>query len=677
MSITRLTEVQRKALRDKSVAVLPNDPSAYNLKSPTVKPKFYGWGIDASNSLFALIDGVIEEANTDIALKQDKAISIDIDEVATETTVENELQLLQTAVETNEDNITTNTTNIDTLQSQMATAISDIDNIEDGTTVVNKALNDKDGNAIDTTYLKKNISILTTLSSLSDSDYIVIGEGSTATKITVGTLRSFMYATNGIFNTVKLEVNEALTTDEEYLATVESPIEYTLYFVPSQLSDTSNNEYNVYMWVVDEWESIDRTIDLSGYTLKDDYDKVVLDEEATLNENLIALGDYILTNEIQSMQIAKYTNYTLMGLISSATEVQLYGGNNIYKYSVANGLVKLGGVYTTDILDYENETVGMQTLYDGLVLLGYAEELHTMTLAFALASNDFPNKFYELVYQFEYGGEEYTFKAYKTGTNNITIFAEGKIWQMTGYTETPLVINLTEYCNTYINDIYLADSLTALEHQSDQSIIIPLVTITSDGLQSKEDKDTFDKVMAGTTKVPSATAADTATTASYMSIGKVISTLNAGENLASGDVIYISDGSDGLTAGRWYKANTNTRKILIGNCLAISPAVYSSGAIMNAILEANNLTNTAFNIADKSWYLQGSISGNYFVSDGNIIDYANLAVSKTYMRVGYSRAANTIYMDGNNDIISLDADKNITYYNGIKLSYDDWIDDDV
>ena len=129
------------------------------------------------------------------------------------------------------------------------------------------------------------------------------------------------------------------------------------------------------------------------------------------------------------------------------------------------------------------------------MLLGYVEELHTMTLAFALASYDFPETFYELVYQFEYGGVDYTFKAYKTGLNNITIFAEGKIFQMTGYTEDPLVINLTEYCSTYINDIYLADSLTALEHQSDQSIIIPLVTITSDGLMSSEDKTKLDSMV--------------------------------------------------------------------------------------------------------------------------------------------------------------------------------------
>ena len=82
-----------------------------------------------------------------------------------------------------------------------------------------------------------------------------------------------------------------------------------------------------------------------------------------MNENLIALATYILDNSIQGMQIAKYANYTLMGLISSATEVQLFGGNNIYQYSVANGLIKLGGAYTTNISDYEDETGGMLTIY--------------------------------------------------------------------------------------------------------------------------------------------------------------------------------------------------------------------------------------------------------------------------------------------------------------------------
>lgn len=66
MAITNLTETQRKALRDKTPYSLPDNPKDYNLKAATVKPKFYGAICDETVSLWAMINDVIDEANTDI-----------------------------------------------------------------------------------------------------------------------------------------------------------------------------------------------------------------------------------------------------------------------------------------------------------------------------------------------------------------------------------------------------------------------------------------------------------------------------------------------------------------------------------------------------------------------------------------------------------------------------------
>lgn len=92
----------------------------------------------------------------------------------------------------------------------------------------------------------------------------------------------------------------------------------------------------------------------------------------------------------------------------------------------------------------EDPMGSMQDIYDGLVLVGYPEELHTMTFAFALVCYNYTGRFYELFYDFTYNTVDYVFRAIKTKNENITVFAEDKTWICTGYDELTLEIYLAE-----------------------------------------------------------------------------------------------------------------------------------------------------------------------------------------------------------------------------------------
>ncbi len=80
----------------------------------------------------------------------------------------------------------------------------------------------------------------------------------------------------------------------------------------------------------------------------------------------------------------------------------------------------------------------------------------------------------------------------------------------------------------------------------------------------------------------------------------------AGENLAVGDAAYLSDGSGGQTAGRWYKANaTNTYSSTLANTLGFATAAITTGS-SGAIRIGGRITGLAGLVAGTLYYVATS-----------------------------------------------------------------------
>lgn len=80
----------------------------------------------------------------------------------------------------------------------------------------------------------------------------------------------------------------------------------------------------------------------------------------------------------------------------------------------------------------------------------------------------------------------------------------------------------------------------------------------------------------------------------------------AGETLAAGDVVYLSDGSGGLTAGRWYKTDSdNTYSSSLAGAVGIAPAAIASAASGNIRL-VGRVTGLAGLAAGTTYYVSAT-----------------------------------------------------------------------
>ena len=77
----------------------------------------------------------------------------------------------------------------------------------------------------------------------------------------------------------------------------------------------------------------------------------------------------------------------------------------------------------------------------------------------------------------------------------------------------------------------------------------------------------------------------------------------AGEALSAGDVVYLSDGSGSLTAGRWYKADAdNTYSSSTAGMVGIAPAACASGATDCSIRMGGRVTGLSGLTAGELYY---------------------------------------------------------------------------
>ncbi|HYE84731.1 MAG TPA: hypothetical protein VEA16_00145 [Vicinamibacterales bacterium] len=82
----------------------------------------------------------------------------------------------------------------------------------------------------------------------------------------------------------------------------------------------------------------------------------------------------------------------------------------------------------------------------------------------------------------------------------------------------------------------------------------------------------------------------------------------AGEAISAGDLVYLSDGSGSLTAGRWYKADADLPYASIHAVLGFAPAAISSGA-SGTIRLAGTMTGLSGLAAGSDYYVSATAGG--------------------------------------------------------------------
>lgn len=91
--------------------------------------------------------------------------------------------------------------------------------------------------------------------------------------------------------------------------------------------------------------------------------------------------------------------------------------------------------------------------------------------------------------------------------------------------------------------------------------------------------------------------------------GNVDVTGTAGEAITAGDVVYLSDGSGALTAGRWYKADSdNTYSSSLAGVIGLAPSAISSGA-SGSIRLVGRVTGLSGLSAGTTYYVSATAGG--------------------------------------------------------------------
>jgi len=138
----------------------------------------------------------------------------------------------------------------------------------------------------------------------------------------------------------------------------------------------------------------------------------------------------------------------------------------------------------------------------------------------------------------------------------------------------------------------------------------------------------------------------------------------AGEALIANALIFL--GSD----LKWYKVTTASKTIPLGTIISSCGATYA----INATVSTNYLqgfrtlptgTNGVKNTA-KDLYIRGTLSGTSLITDGYLT--TELEAGYSYIRIGSLITSTLLNMDGNNRVITIGSNSNISALDGLQFN---------
>ena len=79
MAIAKITNEVKLAIERKTAKTLPDQPTARGYSAETIRNTLYKWLSDSTNSLFAELDRIVDEANAELNNVVDGTVDIDYD----------------------------------------------------------------------------------------------------------------------------------------------------------------------------------------------------------------------------------------------------------------------------------------------------------------------------------------------------------------------------------------------------------------------------------------------------------------------------------------------------------------------------------------------------------------------------------------------------------------------
>ena len=147
-------------------------------------------------------------------------------------------------------------------------------------------------------------------------------------------------------------------------------------------------------------------------------------------------------------------------------------------------------------------------------------------------------------------------------------------------------------------------------------------------------------------------------------INNPFTTYTAGIALVANDLIIL--GAD----LKWYKASNSGVTIPIGTVIASCGTTYAlNAAVATSFLFGSRTLQTGTTgtkIAGRDLYIRGQLSGQVLITDGTIT--TELGAGYSYIRLGALITATSLYLDGNNRLITIGVDTLLEKFDGYGLN---------
>lgn len=138
----------------------------------------------------------------------------------------------------------------------------------------------------------------------------------------------------------------------------------------------------------------------------------------------------------------------------------------------------------------------------------------------------------------------------------------------------------------------------------------------------------------------------------------------AGEALIANDLIFLG------TDLKWYKVTTASKTIPLGTIISSCGATYA----LNATVSTNYLQGfrtlptgtTGVKNTAKDLYIRGTLSGTSLITDGYLT--TELEAGYSYIRIGSLITSTLLNMDGNNRVITIGSNSNISALDGLQFN---------